>query len=108
LMEDFGFVVVEAANGREALELYQGNPAAIDLVVTDVGMPIMDGYDLVLELKKLDPELPILISSGFGDADVGTKLAGTRVAGMISKPYSAGQLREALQKVVPGLPGRRP
>ena len=60
----------------------------------------MDGYDLFLELKKLDPGLPIIISSGFGDVDVTSRIALEETAGMISKPYTAGQLREVLQKVV--------
>jgi nitrogen-specific signal transduction histidine kinase/CheY-like chemotaxis protein len=99
LLENFGFSVLEARDGREALELYRRRRAEILLVVTDMGMPVMDGYDLFLELKKLDPGLPIIISSGFGDVDVASRIDREEIAGIISKPYTAGQLREVLEKV---------
>ena len=71
------------------------------LTVTDSGCG-MDGYELFRELKKLKPELPIIISSGFGDAEVASRIAREDIAGMISKPYHFDQLREVLKKVVEG------
>jgi PAS domain S-box-containing protein len=67
LLEMIGFSVIDASNGKEGLELFQKNIKDIILVMTDLGMPIMNGYELVQELKKLSPDLPIVISSGFGD-----------------------------------------
>jgi YesN/AraC family two-component response regulator len=102
LLKKLGFSVIEATNGKEALELYQKNDADITLVVTDVGMPVMNGYELFRELKKLRPELPIIISSGFGDVDVTSKIACDDIAGLIGKPYSFDKLREVLKGVVEG------
>ncbi|MDD2850732.1 MAG: response regulator [Desulfuromonadaceae bacterium] len=102
LLEMFGFTVLEAANGAEALELYQKNAADIRLVVTDMGMPVMDGYALFPALKKLDPELPIIVSSGFGDADVVSRIGRDNIAGIISKPYNMNRLREVLKNVLEG------
>ena len=104
LLEDFGFSVLEAGDGQEALELYQRNPSDIRLVLTDMGMPVMDGYDLCLELRKLDPELPIIISSGFGDTDVASRINRSDIAGMISKPYNTEQFREVLKGALGGAP----
>jgi PAS domain S-box-containing protein len=100
LLESFGLSVLEAGNGKEALECYRWQSAEINLVVTDMGMPVMDGYELFVELKKLDPGLPIIISSGFGDADVATRFSGSELAGLISKPYNIDQLREVLKVVL--------
>jgi len=100
LIESFGFCVLEAGNGKEALELYRGNAGEIRLVVTDMGMPVMDGCDLVLELLKLAPDLPVVVSSGFGDHDVASRLDPALIAGIISKPYKGSQLREVLRRVV--------
>ena len=100
LLNKLGFSVIEASNGKEALELYQKNSDDITLVVTDMGMPVMNGYELFRELKKLKPELPIIISSGFGDADVTSKIAREDIAGLISKPYSFDQLREVVKGVI--------
>ena len=99
LLIRFGFAVVEAENGKDALELYRKNAAGITLVVTDIGMPVMDGYKLVGELKKLAPELPIIVTSGFGDAEVGSRLAVDDLAGLVNKPYHPDQLLAALKRI---------
>ncbi|MDD2736439.1 MAG: PAS domain S-box protein [Desulfuromonadaceae bacterium] len=103
MLQRFGFTVLEAANGKEALELYQKNAADIRLVLTDMGMPVMDGYALFPALKKLNPELPIIISSGFGDVDVTSRIGRDNIAGIISKPYNPNLLGEVLKKVWEGL-----
>ncbi len=98
LLENIGFSVLEAVNGKEALELYRKNATDIRLVVTDMGMPVMDGYELFNELKKLNPRLPIIVSSGHGDAEVSSRLGTDNIAGLISKPYGTDQLREVLKR----------
>jgi PAS domain S-box-containing protein len=100
MLEMLGFRVVGACNGKEALAVYQKNAVDISLVVTDIGMPVMDGYELFRELKSRKPELPIIISSGFGDSVVTSNLPGETIAGLISKPYNFNQLRELLKRVV--------
>ena len=101
LIQALGFSVIEAANGQIALELFQKNAKYITLVLTDIGMPVMDGYELIQELKILNPELPIIVSSGFGDDEVTSRIH-ENIAGVVSKPYSFDQLREALKSVVEG------
>jgi CheY-like chemotaxis protein len=100
LLETFGFSVIEAINGKQTLELYQKNSEHINLVMTDIGMPVMNGYELFRELKKRNPELPIILSSGFGDAGVTTEIPREDMAGILSKPYNIDQLREVLRGVV--------
>ena len=100
MLEELGFSVIDASNGKEALELYRMNAEKITLVVTDIGMPVMDGYALFSELKKINPELPIIIASGFSDTVVTLRIAVENIAGFISKPYSFEQLRDALKSVV--------
>jgi len=63
-------------------------------------MPVMNGYELFRELKKLNPLLPIIISSGFGDEVVTSRIPGEDIAGMVSKPYSFDQMRDVLKSVV--------
>jgi PAS domain S-box-containing protein len=107
MLEELGFTVIGASNGKEALKLYKGNASEIKLVVTDIGMPIMDGYALVRELKIIKPELPIIISSGFGDNAVTARIPSEDIAGLISKPYNIDQLREVLKSVVEGVQKNR-
>lgn len=99
LLKALGFDVFEAENGRDALELYRKNADYISIVVTDVGMPVMDGYDLFRELKKIKPELPIIISSGYGDMTIESQIPEEETAGYLSKPYNLDQVRKLLRSV---------
>jgi len=67
-----------------------------------MGMPVMDGYELFHELKKLNDELPIIISSGFGDQNVTSRIGSDNIAGLVSKPYHSNQLRVVLKSVLEG------
>ena len=102
LLEIFGFTVLVAVNGEEALEMYRHNGAEITLVVTDMGMPVMDGYEMFHKLKSLNPELPIIISSGYGDVEVSSRIGSDNIAGLINKPYNPDQLRDVLKGVLEG------
>ena len=103
MLQMLGFNVIAAANGKEALELYQQNAADITMVVTDMGMPVMNGYELFYKLKQIDPKLPIIISSGFGEGDIASKIPREEIAGIINKPYNFEHLREVLRVVVDGV-----
>lgn len=98
MLEELGFKVIKASNGKEALELYHQHSTDITLVLTDIGMPVMDGYALVIELKKVNPALPIIVSSGFADMDVSSRLSPDDVAGQISKPYSFDKMSDLLKE----------
>ncbi len=100
LLQMLGFTVIDAANGKEALELYEKNAADITLIITDIGMPVMNGYELFRKLKQQNPQLPIIISSGFGEGDIVSKIPREEIAGLINKPYSFDQLRELLKDVL--------
>ncbi|MSN24305.1 MAG: response regulator [Geobacter sp.] len=100
MLEALGFDVLEAANGEEALELCRNNVADISLVVMDIGMPIMDGYDLFHELKRFHPQLPIIVSSGFGDEYITSRIPREEIDGLASKPYTLDQMQKVLRSVL--------
>ncbi|GFO63645.1 response regulator [Geomonas paludis] len=62
-----GYTVVTAANGQEALEKFIVDPAAFDLLVTDIVMPGMDGISSYKEMTKINPALKVIYMSGFAD-----------------------------------------
>lgn len=103
LLQKLGFTVLEAANGQEALERYRRHAREISLVVTDLGMPVMDGYALLRELKLLDPALPIIITSGFGDIAGDSRIVEYEIAGVLAKPYNVASLQEILKKAFAGV-----
>jgi Response regulator containing CheY-like receiver, AAA-type ATPase, and DNA-binding domains len=57
----------EAVNGKEGLDIYISNKDDIDLVITDIQMPVMSGMVMIEEIQKLDETLPIIITTGYND-----------------------------------------
>jgi PAS domain S-box-containing protein len=68
-LREAGYAVLEAVNGREALELTRAHTGRLDVVVTDIGMPEMDGHDLARCLSQERPDVPIVFISGYGDPE---------------------------------------
>jgi PAS domain S-box-containing protein len=66
-LAEAGYTVLEAANGRDALDLVKRLSGRLDLVITDVGMPVMGGYELARRLQQQRPGLPIVFMTGYGD-----------------------------------------
>ncbi|MDX3883984.1 MAG: response regulator [Sphingomonas sp.] len=93
-----GYKVLTAANGEEALEVLQGMAAdggeTIDLLVSDVVMPTMDGPTLVRHAREMFPRLPILFMSGYAEEQLRRSIDLDRVA-FLAKPFSVQQLAEA-------------
>ncbi len=102
MLKNLGLTVIVASNGKEALALYRKNATDITLVLTDMAMPVMDGYELVSELKKRCPRLPIILSSGFCKDKIITKIDPDAIAAFISKPYDFYQLQDVLRNVLGG------
>jgi len=105
MLGELGFSVIEASDGKMALELYRKNAAVISIVMTDIGMPVIDGYTLFRELKMIKPDLPIIISSGFGDISVTTKIPRKEIAGLVCKPFHFDHLREVMKGALQGCGG---
>lgn len=105
MLEELGYSVIEAEDGKVALELYRKNAAEISLVMTDIGMPVIDGYALIRELKMIKPDLPIIISSGFGDISVTTRIPREEIAGLVCKPFNFDHLREVMRSALQGCGG---
>jgi signal transduction histidine kinase len=94
LLEELGHQVLYAQSGEAALELaVRGAP--FDLVFSDVVMPGMSGFDLAEELRRLRPEVPILLTTGYSDR---LNDEGPRGLPVLSKPYSLDQLATALSQ----------
>jgi CheY-like chemotaxis protein len=96
VLEELEFSVVEAADAEEALKIVETTSQVIDLMMTDVGLPDMDGKQLATKVRELRPALPILFASGYAEnIDVP---AGMQV---IAKPFSIDQLRDKVKSMLP-------
>jgi CheY-like chemotaxis protein len=97
-----GYTVVEASHANDAIRIYDAAPSEIDLVLTDVTMPGMSGYDLAEHLRARAPDLPVVLMSGYAENPSGTRgLAGGRTA-YIQKPFQLDILVERLREVLEG------
>ena len=90
-------VVQVAENGRIGLEKFKAG--TFDLVMTDRAMPEMNGDQLAVEIKKLCPDIPILLLTGFGDLMTGVGEQPPGVDLVVSKPFTLTTLRSAIAKV---------
>jgi two-component system, cell cycle sensor histidine kinase and response regulator CckA len=101
VLERLGYDVLDATNGKNALDLYQSHQKTIDVVILDLIMPVMDGAEAFAELRKLDPELKILVSSGYVEDDQKLeRLMAAGASGRMSKPYTLEELSEKLSQVL--------
>lgn len=100
LLEDLGHQVLCAMSGTQALQRFAEYPA-IDLMITDLAMPVMDGGQLASAVRLLRPDLPIILASGYAQRLEGLAATLPRVP----KPYTQLQLIEALAQAVGQTPG---
>jgi signal transduction histidine kinase/ActR/RegA family two-component response regulator len=101
-LEDFGYAVLHAASGEEALDIYQEHGQTIALVLLDLNMPGMGGHKCLQELLRLNPTVRVVISSGYSATGQAAESLKSGAVGFIGKPYQLKELeatvREALGK----------
>jgi len=98
----FSFVELAfaAINGKDFIEKQAANPA--DLVLLDIDMPQMDGYEVVIESRKLFPELKIVIFSGSDEDETFRKFLGAGISGYLTKTIDQKGLETALKAIIDG------
>lgn len=95
VLEELDYKVLEADGSEQALEILVDTARHIDLMMTDVGLPGMDGRELALEARKMRPELPILFASGYAESiDVPDGMH------VIGKPFSIDELRDKVKGIL--------
>jgi len=96
MLATLGYEPAGFRNGREALDAARADPRRFEAVVSDEVMPELTGTQLALELRKLNPTLPILIASGYGGAGFETRALSAGVDRVIKKPYRMIEIAEIL------------
>ncbi|WP_409283646.1 response regulator, partial [Pseudomonas protegens] len=98
-LEALGCTVTLASNGEQALEQWQ--PQLFDIAVTDVNMPLMNGYDLARELRRREPALPIIGVTANALREEGSRCLAAGMSAWIVKPMTLQILRGQLEKLCP-------
>jgi len=99
-LERFGYRVLLAAHGAEAVSIYAQRGAEIAVVLTDMAMPVMDGPATIVALKTIHPAVRVIGSSGLGSDGNLARAANAGVSEFLAKPYSAETLLHTLRRVI--------
>ena len=97
LLLSMGFVVLEASDGREAIDVFTANADAIGVVVLDLTMPVLGGREVFAELCLIRPGVRVILSSGYDEEETTRRFGAKGVAGFLQKPYTAADLAEKLR-----------
>jgi PAS domain S-box-containing protein len=100
LVEDKGYRVITAEDGLRAREIYRARGNEISLVVSDVGLPKMNGEQLFKELKNINPSVKVIIASGYIDADQKSEIFRAGVKDFIQKPYTPDEVLKKIRAVL--------
>jgi two-component system, cell cycle sensor histidine kinase and response regulator CckA len=96
-----GIEVLTAEDGRQAVDIYRERKAEINLVLLDLTMPRMNGEEAFRELRQIDPEVRVILASGYSEHDISSRFAGKGLAGCLQKPYTLAKLRALLLSQLP-------
>jgi two-component system cell cycle sensor histidine kinase/response regulator CckA len=102
MLEENGIKVLEAGDGVEAVEIFIAHKDEIGIVLSDLGLPRLGGWEAFLKMREIDPELKGILASGFFNPVVRAEIIKSGAMDFISKPYNSEQIlkmvREALDE----------
>ena len=101
MLEHLGFTVLTASNGMQAVQCFRDRGKEIDLVLMDLTMPHMDGAEAFGALRRLSPDVRVVLTSGYSHEDVAARFAGKGLDGVLQKPFTLAKLQESLAGLIP-------
>jgi len=100
ILKFFGYKVLEAGGGKEALEIYRSEKDEIAMVILDMIMPGMGGGETYDKLKEIDPNIKVLLSSGYSIDGEATEILERGCIGFIQKPFNMKELSQKLREIL--------
>ncbi|MDP1677311.1 MAG: PAS domain S-box protein [Bacteroidota bacterium] len=97
---DEGYNVLSASDGVEALKIYVEKKDTIALVITDLGMPRMGGEDLFAKLRAMNPNVKVVVSSGFLDTSTRSNLLRKGIQDVLTKPYRFDVISSTVRRII--------
>ncbi|MFN7992966.1 MAG: response regulator [Bryobacteraceae bacterium] len=98
-LERHGYSVLAAENGQEAVRLFRREHERVLMVILDMNMPVMGGEEALRQLQSIQPEVRVILSSGYNEVEAVTRFQGKGLAGFIQKPYTSLQLAEKVTEL---------
>ena len=100
LFDQLGYEVLTAGSGKEAIEIFEENKEHIDIVLLDMIMPDMSGGDTYDRMKSIDPDIKVLLSSGYSINGQATEIMDRGCNGFIQKPFKMKELSQKLRGIL--------
>jgi len=100
MLEEMGFQTMQAVDGQDGVEMYQQYLADIVLVLMDMTMPRLDGTGCFTALRAINPEVKVIVSSGYSEQETSQRFEAGLLAGFIQKPYWPDALEAKMREVL--------
>ena len=95
-----GYRVLGALDGAAAIKLYREHKADIDVVVMDLGLPKVTGWEVIRIMKEQNGDLKVIITTGYLEPDLKSGPLGSEVKAYIHKPYTTDELLKKLESIL--------
>jgi len=100
VLSQYGYQVLVARDGEEAIDLYHQHKQTIDVVLLDIGLPKIAGWDVIRKMKEEDPNINLVVASGYIEPELKSEMYQAGVNDFIYKPYVLHQVIEKLQAAI--------
>lgn len=100
MLEHAGYTTLQACDGVEAVDMLHRHADAIDCVLLDITMPRMDGEQAFYEMRRIKPQVRVVLSSGYCEQTAALHFGGKGLAGFVQKPYTPESLLDTVGGVV--------
>lgn len=102
LLSGHGYKIISARDGFEAIEMFKKHKNDIDLIILDIGLPKLSGWDALAQIKEGTDDLKVIVSSGYLDPKLKSEKLGDGVSEYILKPYDPQQILLSIRRVLDG------
>ena len=102
-----GYDVLQAENGRRALEIYQAEGSKIDLILLDMTMPVLTGMETLQRIREQDSQLPVILLSGYGEEQIDNQTMETLNTRFLKKPFKVDVLLQNIEEILRDRPSGR-
>ncbi len=99
-LQELGYSVILAENGEDAVEIFRNNPGQVDLVILDMIMPKMGGHSTFFQLKGMDPDVKVLLSSGYVSEEEVDDILKKGAAGFLPKPHRIPTMAKEIRRIL--------
>jgi CheY-like chemotaxis protein len=99
-LKRFGYTVVLAEDGREAVEIFKEQPNRFELILLDMAMPHMNGEEAYREIRRINKKARVILCSGYSEREATSRFAGKGLVGFLQKPYGPKVLISKVNEVL--------